>query len=794
MQECRQLRRIGILGLGLLMAQVLCADGFAQMPPPVTVDDGAQAMPATPNSEMPTPDAPTSDANVPTIASIEVEGTRRVDPGTIRTYLGVEAGDVADSVKLNESLKKLYATDLFSDVRLRLEGQTLIVKVQENPLINRIAFEGNKKHDDDDLIKEIYLRPRSVYSRPKVQQDVERIIDIYQRTGRFQVEVSPKIIPRSQNRVDLVFEVEEGPTTKVAQVYFVGNRQYDAGTLKSIIRTEPESWFKFFSADDTYDPDRLAYDKELLRRHYVKNGYADFQVKSVVAELAPEGDGFYITYTVDEGEQYQFGNITVQNMLPDVEQEALDVKVLTQGGETYNAIQVEDSVDALVDELGNQGYAFIDIDPDLKRDEAAKTIDVTYVVAEGPRVYVDRINIDGNVRTLDKVIRREFRLAEGDPFSASKLKRSEQRIQNLGYFARADVKTERGSAPDRADINVQVEEQSTGELSLGAGFSTVDGLLTDISVAENNLLGAGKQLRARLMLATQRQDVDIGYTEPYFLGREIATGFDIFRVQQDLIQESSFDREAVGGAVRASYALSEHLMHTFSYTLREDAVSNVAENASLFIRAQQGEYVTSALGHVLMYDRRDNVFQPTEGHFVRLRQDFAGLGGDVEYLRTDLRTGFFYSIQPQWILNLIGYGGYMWGWGDESIRINDRFFMGARDIRGFRNAGVGPRDSITRDALGGNAYYALTTELTFPLGLPSELDFRGAAFVDVGSLWNAEETGGNVLDDNSPRVVAGIGLLWNSPFGPIRLDLATPLVKEEYDQPQMFRFSFGQRF
>jgi len=770
-------------GLGMVLALAWSLPAVAQMPSP-------PENPAEATSEA----AQMAETRKPVIDAIEVEGTRRVDPGTIRTYLGVEAGDPVDSRELNSALKKLYATDLFSDVKLRFRDETLLVEVQENPLINKIAFEGNKKHDDEALLKEIFLRPRSVYSRPKVQQDVERIIDIYQRTGRFQVKVSPKIIPRSQNRVDLVFEVDEGPVTKVEQIYFVGNRQYDTSTLKSVIRTEPESWFKFFSSDDTYDPDRLAYDKELLRRYYVKHGFADFQVKSAVAELTPEGDGFYITFTIDEGERYQFGEVTIANQLQDVNQSTLQTSVQTKKGEIYNAVQVEDTVDAMVDELGDQGYAFIDIDPALKRNQAEKTIDVTYQIAEGPRVYVDRINIEGNVRTLDKVVRREFRLAEGDPFSASKLKRSEQRINNLGYFANVDVKTERGSAPDRANINVEVEEQSTGELSLGAGFSTVDGLLTDISVAENNLLGAGKQLRARLMLATQRQDIDIGYTEPYFLGREINAGFDVFKIQQDLISESSFDREVVGGAVRASYALSEHLRHLVSYTLRQDAVSNVSPNASLFIRAQQGEYITSALGHTLTYDQRDNIFQPTEGYYVLLRQDFAGLGGDVEYVRTDLRGGIFYSIQPQWVLNLLGYGGHIWGWGDNDIRINDRFFMGARDIRGFRNAGVGPRDQNTRDALGGTTYYAATAELNFPLPVPGEMDFRGAAFVDVGSLWGAEEDSANVLDDNSPRVVAGIGLLWNSPFGPIRLDLASALVKEEYDEPQLFRFSFGQRF
>lgn len=727
------------------------------------------------------------------VSGIRVEGAQRVEQATIRSYLGLSEGDTLDRRKLNDALKKLYATELFSDVSVTEDAGVITVKVVENPLVNKVAFEGNKKFENDDLAKEIQLRSRAIYSRTRVQQDVERIINLYQRSGRFKANVVPKVIQQSQNRVDVVFEIDEGAITKIKDIFFVGNQIYSASQLRSVVRTEISRWYKFFSSDDTYDPDRLDYDKEMLRRYYAGQGYADFRVKSAVAELSPEGDGFYITFTVEEGERYDFGSIAYDVKLDDVKPEQLEALVKTKSGEVYNAIQVEDSVDAIVTNLGDLGYAFVDVDPKLDKNPATRKVNITYIANEAPRVYVERINITGNVRTLDEVIRREFRIAEGDPFSASKLKRSEQRIRNLGFFEKVNIATTPGTTQDRATINVELAEKSTGELSLGGGFSTVDGPLADVGLKESNLLGRGAELSTRMMIAQRRQEVQLSYTEPFFLNREISAGFDLFKTEQNLTQESSYDSASTGGALRMSYALSEHLTHGVSYTLREDSVMDVQPYASRYIREQIGDYITSSVGHVLTYDTRDNRFDPTEGFFIRFKQDLAGLGGDVSYLRNELKGGYYYSVIPQWVVSVSGAGGYLAGF-DDPVRINDRFFIGSRQLRGFNNAGIGPRDFTTTDALGGNIYYTGSAELMFPLGLPADYNLRGAIFADVGSLWETDSKGWSVVDENVMRVTVGAGVAWGSPFGPIRLDFGQAIVKESYDETELIRFTFGTRF
>lgn len=734
-----------------------------------------------------------ADAMADTIKDIKVNGLERVEASTVTAYMGIATGENLDSDKLNEGIKKLYATELFSDVSLKIDGDVVTIKVHENPVVNKVAFEGNDKFSESELNKEIQLKPRSVYTRTKVQQDVERILNLYRRGGRFRAKVEPKVITQSQNRVDVVFEINEGPVTKVKNIFFVGNKNYSESQLRSVVRTEITRWYKFFSSDDTYDPDRLEYDKEMLRKYYSEHGYADFQVKSAIAELAPEGDGFYITYTVDEGERYDFGKIALDVKLPDVKADSLQPKIKTVSGDIYNSAQVESSTEAMTTALGDLGYAFVDVDSKIERDVPNHKINVTYVANEAPRVYVERINITGNVRTADQVLRREFRLAEGDPFSVSKLKRSEQRLKNLGFFEKVNVTTTPGSTADRANINVAVTEKSTGELSLGGGFSTVDGPLADIGVKENNLLGEGKQLSAKLTLAAKRQEATVSYTEPYFLDREMAAGFDIFKTEQDLTSESSYNSASVGGTLRTSYALTENLNHSINYTLRKDTVLNVQSTASRFIIEQEGDYTTSSVGHALLYDTRDNKFDPSEGMFARFKQDAAGIGGDAKYLRNEIKAGMFYSVVPQWVLQFVASGGYISSFNG-GVRINDRFFVGSRQIRGFNNAGIGPRDINTRDALGGNVYYVGSTELTFPLGNSSDTPIKGSIFVDAGSLWDCDSVGSEVRDSNSIRVSAGVGLAWASPLGPIRLDFGQAIVKESYDETELIRFTFGTSF
>jgi outer membrane protein insertion porin family len=728
-----------------------------------------------------------------TIAEIRIEGTQRVEPETVRSYMLLQPGDPFDADRIDRSLKSLFGTGLFADVTLRREGDALIVHVVENPIINRIAFEGNHKLSDDTLQQELQLKPRVVYTRSKVQADVKRILDLYRRNSRFAATVEPKIIPLEQNRVDLVFEIDEGPTTGVHSITFVGNHQFSASRLREVIQTKESRWYRFFSSDDNYDPDRMTYDRELLRKFYLSEGYADFRIISAVAELGPARDGFFITFTVEEGERYRFGKLDLTSQLPEVGADQLKPLITVHEGDWYNADAVDKTISAITDALGNRGYAFVQVQPRTKRNPDTHTIDVAFDVGEGPRVYVERIDITGNVRTQDKVIRREFRLVEGDAFNTSRLKRSEQRIKNLGYFKKVDVATNPGSTPDKTVIAVNVEEQSTGEFSVGAGFSTTEGVLGDISIRERNLLGSGQDLRIGTTLAQRLQQVDLSYTEPYFLDRNLAAGFDLFEINQDDQLIGQYNQFTLGGTLRMGYQITESLRQTLKYTLRKDTIDNVQSTASQFIQEEAGTRNTSAVGQVLLYDKRDNRLDPSAGFFLQLSTDLAGLGGDVRYYRGVLSGGYFYSVAPLWVVSLTGEGGYIHGI-DDIVRIEDRFFVGGDNLRGFATGGIGPRDNATNDALGGNIYYVGSLTLGFPLGLPRELGITGRVFSDFGSLFTLDQSGPTVADSDNIRVSAGIGVSWASPLGPIKLDLALPIVKEPYDKRQVFRVGFGTRF
>ena len=733
------------------------------------------------------------DGRAQTISDIRVEGTQRIDPETVRSYLLVKPGDTLDAEGLDRALKALFATGLFADVQLKREGAVLVAQVVENPIINRIQFEGNRRVKDEILNQEVQLRSRQVYTRTKVQNDVKRILDLYRRSGRFAASVEPKAIQLPQNRVDLVFEIAEGDITAVNKIAFVGNQRFSEGSLRDVINTKESRWYRFLSSADTYDPDRVSFDRELLRKFYLAQGYADFRVVSGVAELTPDRESFYVTFTVDEGERYRFGAVDLVSRLRDLKPETLKGVLSTSAGDWYDADKVDDSIQRLTDHLGSLGYAFVDVRPRIVRDKDQRTIAVTYEIQEGPRVYVDRINIVGNVRTLDRVIRREVKLAEGDAFNTAKMRRSRQRIRNLGFFDKVDVTNVPGETPDRTVVNVEVQERSTGEVSFGVGFSSSDGPLADIRIRERNLLGRGQDLTIGFLLSAKRQEADLSFEEPYFLDTDIAAGFDLFRLRRDFQREARYDVDSIGGSVRARYQLSEFLRHTVRYTLRSDEIQNVGSEASRFVREQQGRFITSGPGHDLLYDRRDDRFDPTDGYFVRLSQDIAGLGGDSKWLRNRLAAGYYYPFSEDWVASLSGEAGYIFNF-NEPVRINQRFFVGGENFRGFRSAGLGPRDRVTGDSLGGNEYAVGTVSMSFPTGLPKEIGIRGFVFSDFGTLRNTDAKGAGVLDTGSLRASLGVGFSWRSPFGPLRLSFAFPVVKEEFDKREIFRFSFGSRF
>jgi outer membrane protein insertion porin family len=581
--------------------------------------------------------------------------------------------------------------------------------------------------------------------------------------------------------------------TEIRKITFVGNKKFSDGTLRGVIQTKESAWYRILSATDTYDPDRLTFDGELLRRHYLANGYADFRVISRVAELTPDREGFLVTFTVEEGDRYKFGKIDIETALRNLKPEELGQKVTIKEGDWYNADAVETTVSNLTDTAGSLGYAFVDVRPRARRERDNKIIHITFEIREGPRVFVERINITGNLRTEDRVIRRELTLVEGDAFNTTKLRRSRQNIRNLGYFEKVEVANVPGSSPDKTVINTTVEEKSTGEISFGAGYSTTSGILGDVSIRERNFLGRGQDLRLGVSIGQRQQQVDIRFTEPRFLERQISAGFDVFRTNTDLQRESSYDRETFGGALRMGYRLSDTWRQRWRYVARHDEVTDIDPDASLAIKEQEGSSMTSAISHALNYDVRDSRIQPTDGFMVDFDTEFAGLGGSVHYLKNDLSGAAYFPLLTNVVGSIGGATGYIFGINDE-VRIINRFFLGGNTLRGFENAGVGPRDLQTDDALGGQFFYRGTAEVTFPLGLPDEIGIRGRLFVDAGSLSKIDGTIGQETDTGSVRVSTGVGLGWNSPFGPINIDFGYAVLKEEFDKTEIVRFSFGTQF
>lgn len=728
------------------------------------------------------------------LQSIVIQGTQRIEVETVKSYMTITEGDVYDADRVNRSLKALFNTGLFADVAIRREGSQLIVRVVENPIINRIAFEGNRRLKDEQLTSEVQLRPRTVYTRTKVQSDVKRILELYRRNGRFAATVEPKIIQLEQNRVDLVYEISEGQPTYVRRISFVGNRRYDEDRLREILQTKEERWYRFLSSDDTYDPDRVTYDRELLRRFYLKRGFADFRVASAIAELTPNREGFFITYTIEEGDRYKFGKSTINASIKDLKAEELQPLVVSEEGDWYNADQVEDIVQKLTDAVGTKGFAFVDVRPQVNRNRETKTIDIAYDIQEGPRVFVERIDITGNVRTLDKVIRREFRLIEGDAFNSAKLRRSRQRLKDLNFFEKAEVtNVPSETAPDRTIIKVDVQEKATGELTFGVGWSSQIGPMIEASLRERNLLGRGQDIKLSGMLGLRRTSIELSFTEPYFMEREVAAGFDIFAIDRKLQQQSSYNANTIGGDVRVGYQFSETLRQDWRYTLKQDEVKSV-NTTSAYVLDQIGTRVTSSILQMMTYDRRDSRIEPTEGFFIRGSTEGAGLGGDVQFVRGGISGGQYFTLTDRVILGLTGSGTYIAGLG-QRVRITDRMYAGGDSLRGFATGGVSPRDKSTGDAIGGVWMATGSAQVKFPIGLPEEFGVLGEAFTDVGTVGptDVENTVG-VNQSSALRASVGVGVSWKSPMGPVAVDIGIPVTKQDFDKTELFKFNFGTKF
>ena len=729
------------------------------------------------------------------LGDYRIQGNQRIESSAIINYMGLTAGaELTPRARaIDEALKALYATGLFADVDIIRDGGVLVVSVLENPVINQLVFEGNVDISDDNLNAEVQLRPRVVYTRSKVRADTKRILEIYRRAGRFAAQVEPKIIKLPDNRVNLVFEIDEGEITRVSRIFFVGNRHFSDKSLRGVIITQERRWYRFLSRDDTYDPDRLAFDRELLRRFYLKSGYVDFRIVSAVAELTENREKFFITFTLDEGERYKVDQTQVETSIRELRQLDLESLVETQSGDWYDAEEVEETIAAITDAAGALGYAFVDVNPRVRRYEDEKKVDIDYVIDEGQRVFVERIDIKGNVRTLDKVIRREVELVEGDAFNVDKLRRSQRLLNNLGLFETVDIFNTSGSAPDRTVVNINVTEKATGEFSIGAGFSSQDGPIGNVGLRERNFLGRGQELGLSFAISGRTQQIDLQFTEPYFLDRDLSAGFDIFRIERDFLQESGYKERSLGAALRLGYTLIGDLRQSWSYTLRQDTIDDTRFGVSRFIAEQRGTTLRSIISQALTLDKRNDRLDPSEGFIIQLRTDLAALGGDVRYIQGVLRSAFYYPFAPGWTGSISLRAGHILGL-DQRVRLVDRFFLGGDDFRGFAFYGVGPRDTRTRDALGGETYAVTQLELDFPLGLPKELGISGRAFSDIGTLTGLSEGGPDIRKDSTIRVSAGLGIAWRSPFGPVRIFYGRPIVSQPYDVSESIRFSFGTQF
>ena len=893
------LRLASLLACGSILAGV-----------PSLAEAQSQSAPAAPAAQpapAPTP-APAPAPRANTIRSITVVGAERLQPTTILSYIRLRVGQEYTAAAADEAIKDLGATELFANSSIRNDGGNVVITVTENPVINRIVLEGNKRLKNDKIVPEIKLAPRQIFTRSKVRADVARIIELYKRQGRFAARVEPKLVQLPQNRVDIVFEITEGPKSKVRQINILGNEKFSDGELRGEFVTKQSRLTTFFSSNTSYDPDRLAFDQQKLRQFYLTEGYADFRVVSAVAELTPDQKDFIITYVVEEGERYTFGEVKVDSQLRDFDSEAMSANLPMKEGDFYNAKTVEDTVEQLTELAGRFGYAFADVQPRFKRDPETRKMNVTFVLREAPRVYVERVDINGNTLTQDKVVRREFRLAEGDAFNSLAVQRTNARVNSLAYFQENfEVKQVEGSAPDRIILEANVEEKPTGELQFSAGFSSIEQFILAGSIRQRNFRGRGQTIGLSINYSQFSRSAQVSFSDPYIFDRNISGGIDIYRRDFNSFnftgnnRNTTFEQATTGFSLRAGVPLTEYMALIGSYTLNYDDVSldetlffsdldgdGVTEcdplRAGRFLCDSIGERLSSIVGLSLNYNSLNSRIRPSRGKTVSLSAEFAGLGGDVRYMRFRGRAQQFWNVgNSGFIFSVLAEGGTIIplqeraGAGVDDVLLTDRFFLGEPQFRGFAIRGVGPRvlrqfsqldgvgnplleadgnvvfntqrDQVQDDAIGGRNYYLGRAELEIPLGSGArELGLRPSIWADIGALWGVEtpvltvnpagnqqrNTNGELIystgpcaaagpittsatqsdgtpncrlidpgtnirelflgNSPSPRITAGVGVNWNSPFGPFRIDFAQTIRKVEGDDERRFTFNVGTQF
>lgn len=832
--------------------------------------------------------------NTGTIERIIVNGNQRIEDRTVLSYILVEPGSSFDANRIDLSLKSLFATGLFADAKFDRVGNQLVITLVENPIVSRVMIEGNKAMAEDKIREEIQIAPRGVFTAARMQADVQRIMELYRQSGRFAAKVTPEYVPLDQNRVDVIFSITEGPVSGVRAINFLGNEEYSDNRLRKEIVTRQSRWWQFFSSNDNYDPGRMEYDRDLLRQFYQNKGYYDFRVESAVAELTPDQKDFYITYTIDEGEIYRFGEVSVETELEKLNTDALRASLSAKSGDLFRGDTIEQSIDGLTYVAGIGGYAFIDVRPEISADMETKTVNVTFHVNEGPRVYINRINIVGNTQTLDRVIRRELRINEGDAFNRVLLDRSRNRVRALGYFKDVEVTELPTADPDQIDVDLKVTEQPTGEMSFSAGFSSSESFLVDVSVAQRNVLGRGQSASARVSTSALQQILDLQYTEPRFLDRNMSAGLGAFATRLDYSDTDlgGYTTESMGVSAQLGFPLSDRLQLGLKYTLQNDKIDVVDQ--SIVIDEDSGERLTSEytvddggtpgdtsdditgvtyvsaddvplpdgslivdvcdirylnryslcsserseissiVGYNLLLDMKNDPLEPTGGFDLLFGQDVSGFGGDVNFIRTNASMNLYQGITKSVVASLRLSGGYIEPYGTsegnseygqttpQGVRINNRFFKGGNSFRGFDTAGLGPRivqiiqnddgtETVKRlNALGGNAFYQASLDLSIPNYLPEEYGIKTGLFLEAGSVGllsdvdksdpvEFTDTYGRdavqlIEDELSLRASTGLSVYWTSPFGPIRFDFSHILKSEEYDRTESFRFSTSTRF
>ncbi len=726
------------------------------------------------------------------INKIDIEGNIRLDDRTIFSYLNITKNSKILKNDLNTMFKDLFSTELFSEIKFMLNEDKLKIVVEENPIINRIALEGNKRLSDDDIFPEIAIKVRDVFTKNKIQNNLQRILALYRASGRYAAIVEPKVIYLEQNRVDIVFEISEGPISKVDSIRFLGNRYFSDSRLKREINTSETRWWKVLSAGGKYDPDLLNFDKENLKRFYADQGFVDADIAMAIGEISEQKDKFYITFVVNEGERYKFGNINVDVEIKKYKKTDILKSISIQKGKWYSATKVDDNITKLTERIIDSGAPFINIYPELNRKED-NSIDVNFLIKPGNKKYINRIIISGNTRTLDKVIRRTIRLSEGDPYNRNLVKRSETLVRNLGNFSVATIDVvDNFEQQDTVDLNVNVKEQSTGSLMLGGGFSSSLGATANIGISENNLLGKSQKIRLNLLASERENRADFSFTEPFFLDRNSSITNNIFTTVQEY-PESNYNNEREGGSLSVSYNIGEYGSQSLGYRLEKRNIV-VYDGAASSIKSIEGESILSVANIGNSIDKTDNRFDPKEGWTVSNNLSLAGIGGDQQYFRGTQSFATYNEIFNENIVAAVGAQiGYIAGFS-QNIDISDRFYLGGNSFVGFQNAGLGPRDKTTSDSLGGNFYYTITPQLKFGLGLPKELGIKGRLFSTAGTLTTIDTDNSNYYDEGSLRLTSGAGVLWQSPFGPIRLDYTFAILKETYDKTETFSFNVGSLF